>query len=180
MPDCCVCMHEMDMEEFDDPNESTHTCVRLDCKHAYHTKCVLKYMKETNFDCIMCNTKRNPIEIDGLVHQALVEVRKDKKYREIKRDLKAAAVAFRESKKVMTAAVNEFINQHKDEWKTHEKRREVLSLDAKLTRYVRSLVLAKPMLAGAIIPKLNGYYNNNGIGIPCMWMYRRTYFFFKY
>lgn len=179
MPDCVVCMHEMDMEEFDDPNESSHTCVRLDCKHAYHTKCVLKYMKETNFECILCNTKRNPIEVDGLVHQALAEVRKDKGYREIKRDLKAAAVSFKESKKVMTEAVTEFINSHKDEWQTNEKRKTVLSLDAKLERYVRKFVLAKPMLAGAIIPKLNGY-SRNGIGLPRMWPYRRTYLYFKY
>jgi len=78
MPECSVCMVDMDMEEYDDPNESTHTCVRLDCKHAYHTKCVLKYMKTTNYECILCNKHRNPIEEAGLIEQAVDEVKKDK------------------------------------------------------------------------------------------------------
>ena len=179
MPDCCVCMHEMDMEEYDDPNESTRTCVRLDCKHAYHTKCVIKYMKQTNYECILCNKHRGPTEEAGLIEQALAEVRKDKGYREIKRNLKAAAVTFKESKKVMQEAVEEFIKQHKDEWQTSEKRKAVLSHDAKLERYVRKFVLAKPMLAGAVLPKLNGY-DRRGLGLPRMWMFRRSYLFFKY
>ena len=180
MPDCCsVCFENMDMVEFEDPNESTHTCVRLDCKHAFHTKCVIKYMKETNYECILCNKHRNPIELDGLVIQAIAEVRKDKVYREIKRDLKAAAAEFRDSKKIMKAAVEDFIKQHKDEWRTNEKRKAIISLDAKLERYVRKFVLAKPMLAGAIIPKLNDY-SKNWMGLRCMWQYRRNYLYFKY
>jgi hypothetical protein len=136
-------------------------------------------MKETNYECILCNKHRNPIELDGLVIQAIAEVRKDKVYREIKRDLKAAAAEFRDSKKIMKAAVEDFIKQHKDEWRTNEKRKAIISLDAKLERYVRKFVLAKPMLAGAIIPKLNDY-SKNWMGLRCMWQYRRNYLYFKY
>lgn len=179
MPDCSVCMHDMDMEEYDDPNESTRTCVRLDCKHAYHTKCVLKYMKETNFECILCNKHRNPIELNGLIEQAINEVKKDKGYREIKRELKSAESEFTQSKKVMKQAVQEFIDLHRDEWQAHTHRKNVLSIDAKLTRYVKKFVLAKPMLAGAIMPKLYRYGTNALVGIR-MWQYRRNSIYFKY
>ena len=179
MPDCSVCMHDMDMEEYDDPNESTPTCVRLDCKHAYHTKCVLKYMKETNFECILCNKHRSPIEEAGLIQQAYAEVKKDKGFRQLKKELTAAASELTQGRKAMKQAVREFIDLHAHEWQLNAKRKNVLLLDAKLNRYVRKFVLTKPMLAGAIIPKLNMYSKNSLTGLK-MWHYRTRYMYFRY
>jgi exonuclease VII large subunit len=136
-------------------------------------------MKETNFECILCNKHRNPIELNGLIEQAINEVKKDKGYREIKRELKSAESEFTQSKKVMKQAVQEFIDLHRDEWQAHTHRKNVLSIDAKLTRYVKKFVLAKPMLAGAIMPKLYRYGTNALVGIR-MWQYRRNSIYFKY
>jgi len=177
MPECSVCMVDMDMEEYDDPNESTRTCVRLDCKHAYHTKCVLKYMKETNYECILCNKHRNPIEEAGLIEQAHAEVRNDKEFRRLKKEVRAAASEFTQTKKIMKQAIQEFIRSHADEWQANEKRKKVLSLESKLIRYVRKFVLAKPMLAGAVLPKLNMWSRNSISGLR-MWQYRSKYVHF--
>ena len=179
MPECSVCYTDMDMQEYDDPNESTHTCIRLDCKHSYHTKCVLKYMKETDYECILCNKHRNPIEVSGLIEQALDEVRKDKGYRELKKEFKTAASEFTQSKKVMQKAIQDFINLHKDEWRAGEKRKKVLLLDAKINRYVKKFVLTKPILAGATMPMLEGYGRNKITGIR-LWPYRRNTIHFTY
>lgn len=178
MPECSVCMHDMDMEEYDDPNESTHTCVRLDCKHAYHTKCVLKYMKTTNYECILCNKHRTPIEEAGLIEQAHAEVRKDKEFRRLKKEVRAAASEYTQTKKIMKQSIQEFIRLHADEWQANEKRKKVLLLESKLVRYVRKFVLAKPMLAGAVLPKLNMYTRNYISGLK-MWEYRTKYVHFS-
>ena len=171
-------MHDMDMEEYDDPNESTHTCVRLDCKHAYHTKCVLKYMKTTNYECILCNKHRTPIEEAGLIEQAHDEVKKDKEFRRLKKEVRAAASEFTRTKKIMKQSIQEFIRLHAHEWQANEKRKKVLSLESKLVRYVRKFVLAKPMLAGAVLPKLNMYTRNYISGLR-MWEYRSKYVHFN-
>ena len=178
MPECSVCMHDMDMEEYDDPNESTHTCVRLDCKHAYHTKCVLKYMKTTNYECILCNKHRTPIEEAGLIEQAHDEVKKDKEFRRLKKEVRAAASEYTQTKKIMKQSIQEFIRLHAHEWQANEKRKKVLSLESKLVRYVRKFVLAKPMLAGAVLPKLNVYTRNYISGLK-MWEYRSKYVHFN-
>jgi len=177
MSACSVCFNDMDMEEYDDPNESTRTCVRLDCKHAYHTKCVIKYMKQTNYECILCNKHRNPIEEAGLIEQAHDEVKKDKEFRSIKKELRDAASEFNKTKKIMRQEIQEFIRSHAHEWRMNEKRRKVLSLESKLVRYVKKFVLAKPMLAGAILPKLNVWSRNFISGLK-MWQYRRRYIYF--
>lgn len=171
-------MHDMDMEEYDDPNESTHTCVRLDCKHAYHTKCVLKYMKTTNYECILCNKHRTPIEEAGLIEQAHDEVKKDKEFRRLKKEVRAAASEYTQTKKMMKQSIQEFIRLHADEWQANEKRKKVLLLESKLVRYVRKFVLAKPMLAGAVLPKLNMYTRNYISGLR-MWEYRTKYIHFN-
>jgi len=36
---CNICYENMDMLEYNDPNESTLTCFKLECGHSYHTKC---------------------------------------------------------------------------------------------------------------------------------------------
>jgi hypothetical protein len=107
-------MEAMDMQEFNDPREKTDTCYKLDCNHAYHTKCVIGFLRETNFDCINCNRHKLPKEtltMQGHVMQAMDSVRRQKSIIKSRKSMEHAAKEYRQKllklKKEITALVKQ-------------------------------------------------------------------------
>ena len=180
MSECSVCFNDMDMEEYDDPNESTRTCVRLDCKHAYHTKCVLKCMKETNFECILCNKHRNPVEEMGLVVQALAEAKGDKKFRELKKEYDHLGSEFLKCSRQLKKETQEFIKRRGRELDIFSKRHDVLVAHSKIIRYAKKYALKTPILAGSMMPNLDGFNTDKFLGLKPKWKYKRSYFYYRF
>jgi hypothetical protein len=54
---CPICYEEMDMIEFQDTKESTETSFKLECGHAYHTKCIVTFLTRSESKCPCCNTR---------------------------------------------------------------------------------------------------------------------------
>lgn len=99
---CCVCQDDMDMEEFNDTRATTDTCFKLECGHAYHTRCIFQYMRETDYECLHCNVHRTPreeIEMTGLIAQTIEDLRSDPELRRLRQE---AEEAIREFKAVQT------------------------------------------------------------------------------
>lgn len=95
---CCVCQDAMDMEDFNDERQSTETCYRLDCGHAYHTRCIFQYLQETEYQCLQCNVHRTPrdeIEMTGLIAQTIEDLRSDPELRRLRQDVEEAIAEFR-------------------------------------------------------------------------------------
>lgn len=90
---CCVCQEDMDLEEYNDPRPNTETCFKLECGHAYHTRCIFRYMRETEYECLHCNVRRTPreeLEMTGLVAQTIEDLRSDPELRRLRREVEEA------------------------------------------------------------------------------------------
>ena len=81
---CAICLDDMDMKTFEDERNSTETCVKLDCKHAFHTRCIITCLSTQDKQCPQCNTAKT-IE-DELTGQGLMKmtVRRFKQQPEVK------------------------------------------------------------------------------------------------
>lgn len=111
---CCVCQDAMDMEDYNDERPSTETCFKLECGHAFHTRCIFQYLRETEYECLHCNVRRTPreeIELTGYIAQALEDLRADPEVRRLRREVEEAVAEFRaardEVKKALEAAAPE-------------------------------------------------------------------------
>jgi hypothetical protein len=149
MPECTVCYVDMDMETFNDPRESTETCLRLDCGHAYHSRCIISYLKRTNYDCILCNRNRDPITDRGRVEQAINAVRRDPGYREIKRELNAADASWKSARSSLKKDVADYLKTR--QYGITEKTKQCRLIRNRLERYVRKYILTSAELSGAVL-----------------------------
>lgn len=78
---CLICFDEMDMKTYEAEEQSTETCFKLDCEHAFHTKCIIECLQKTNHKCPSCNQRKSVVEEltrDGLVKQLASEIKKSK------------------------------------------------------------------------------------------------------
>ena len=83
----------MDLEDYNDPQSSTDTCFKLECGHAYHTRCIFRYMRETDYECLHCNVRRTPreeLEMTGLIAQTIEDMRSDPELRRLRREVEEA------------------------------------------------------------------------------------------
>ena len=70
----------MDMQQFKDERDGTQTCHKLECEHAFHTKCIVNFLTRTNHKCPSCNeykTAESELETEGVIMNLLKEVRRD-------------------------------------------------------------------------------------------------------
>jgi hypothetical protein len=65
----------MDMEEYDDRRETTATSFKLECGHAFHTKCIIDVLSRTNHKCPSCNKHKSSQQ----VNPRLLELKKDER-----------------------------------------------------------------------------------------------------
>lgn len=70
---CPICCEDMDMEEYDDRRETTETCFKLECGHAFHTKCIINVLSRTNHKCPSCNKHKSSEQQNPI----LLELKKD-------------------------------------------------------------------------------------------------------
>jgi hypothetical protein len=88
---CPICFEDMDMKEFKDENEGTVTCHKLECGHAYHTKCIVNFLTKTQQACPSCNKHKTPeqiLELQGILVETMKEVVKDPRIKFLKKDFK--------------------------------------------------------------------------------------------
>jgi len=97
---CNICYEDMDMAEYNDPNESTLTCFKLECGHAYHTKCLVNFLNNTQHKCPVCNkykTSDDKLDLDGKVRKLLLGLTKDPEVRSIKEEYNIAKNEYKAS-----------------------------------------------------------------------------------
>jgi len=160
---CPICFDEMDMREFQDPEQSTATCFKLECGHAFHTKCIIETLSKSNHECPSCNKYKTPdkeLEIDGVIVKLIGEIKKDQRVRIAKNEF---VVAINEYKGVLSK-----IKKEARDWVKN--RAKELKLDEHKKYYVDSIqsvlnstkIVAKemgPKYIGALKSQKTG--NNN-------------------
>ena len=118
---CSICFDDMDMKEFRDEQESTLTCFKMECGHAYHTKCIISLLTSSESKCPTCNSRTTPKK--KLEHAAVVK----KMLREVKltQQVQLASAEYKVAKKEMELAIKQM---KKDTIEWLQKRAEELKL----------------------------------------------------
>lgn len=151
---CAVCQDEMDMDEFGDARQTTETCYKLECEHAFHTKCVIDFVRRTHFDCVMCNRHHIPevkLSLDGLVKQAFQKTLRRREVRDINKEYKAVSKECREVVKKIQKEHREFIKAKQEEYGLNELRKRQGRVASSLKKMIKKTMLKiSPLTAGAL------------------------------
>lgn len=129
---CAVCLEQMDMLTYKDEHESTSTCFKLRCGHAFHTKCIVECLQRANKECPCCNDKKNLDEEmtnAGILINLIKEIRKDGR-------VKIAMDEYKEAKKELQDTTNQL---KIDVLEYSRKRKEELEYENKHKYFLKSI-----------------------------------------
>lgn len=121
---CTVCFEEMDMHAYQDERASTPTCFKLECNHAFHTKCIVECLQKTRHKCPSCNEDKNlegTLTKEGIVLELVDEVKKVESVKLAVDEFRKAKVEMSESLRIFKEDVKKYANQKKAEMKLSEK-----------------------------------------------------------
>lgn len=133
---CALCFEDMDMQMWNDEHDSTLTCYKLPCGHAYHTKCIIDCLTKSNIGCPNCNSHKSPREEftrRGLLMKAISDIKKNPELRYIKQEYKQSIQEIVQTRKRLQKEAREFIQQRKKD----------LCFDEKRSYYTRCLAAYK-------------------------------------
>ena len=151
---CPVCLDDMDMKSFEDERNSTETCVKLDCKHAFHTRCIRTCLSTADKKCPQCNTPKTfeeEITSEGLIKMC---VRRFKKQPEVKSLLQEMNIAKKElsgTLKVLREEVRKFIKEKVRELNMAPQRKYFIRCLHKMRKLIKDeATRLGPMYVGVI------------------------------
>lgn len=153
---CAICFEEMDMQSYQDGHDQTSSCFKLECEHAYHTKCIVTCLQKTQHKCPQCNSHKSPDKIltmEGLLSEVFDDVRSKK---ELKNDL----TEYKQSRKQLDNTIKLLKNDLK---KYAETRKQELQFQEKKTEYnnsIRKVKLKFLKICKEKGPLYYGAYNN--------------------
>ncbi len=154
-----ICFEDMDMASFEDQRENTETCIKLDCGHAYHTRCIVRCLSHLNQKCPNCNTTKSPsqeITREGLARKLVSEVKKDDDMKFLLTEYKEVREELSQAERQLRKDVKEFINKRKTELCVDEKRSYFMNCLSRIQSTAKAIARTKgPQYVGALSPERN-------------------------
>lgn len=120
---CPVCFDDMDMVQFRDESEGTETCFKLECGHAFHTRCIVQFLTRTEHKCPSCNQHKTPeekLEIEGVLKKLLLEIKKDGRVQIARHEFEEAKLEYKRVLKQIDTEAKEWIRNRAIELKVAE------------------------------------------------------------
>jgi hypothetical protein len=154
---CAICWDAMDMKEFNDERDGTETSFKLDCGHAFHTKCIVLALQKTKHSCPSCNKEKEPrqeLEITGLAKKLFTEALRDPEINELKKEMYASLTSYKELLNEHKKKCREEIYKLTEEMKIKENRDYFLkTLSVLKTRVKHKVSEMGPAYIGASLYK---------------------------
>jgi hypothetical protein len=140
---CAICWDAMDMEEYNDEHDSTETCFKLECGHAFHTKCIILVLQKTKHSCPSCNKEKPPaeaLEIVGLASKFFKQALRDPEVSALRKEFNLATTEYKNILKKHRKACREIVQKLTEEMNLIDYRSYYLKSLETLKREVKSKV----------------------------------------
>jgi len=161
---CPICFDDMDMETFEDERESTETCFKLECGHAFHTKCVVNFLTRTELKCPACNQHKTPeqeLEHEGIMRALIGEIKKDDRVRIAKDEHLQAKNEYRCKLKQLSDESKEWVKMKAAELKIDEHKKYYLNT---LQNVIKSGNIVAKEKGGKYVAAMNSTKGFSGRG----------------
>ena len=162
MDTCILCFEDMDMISFRDERVQTPSCIKLECNHAYHTKCIIRCLTVSNLGCPTCNKHKTPAQEltrEGLAKKLIGELKKDDEIKFLITEFKESSLEYNDTIFTLKKDVKQFISKRSNELQLSEKRKYMLECLAKIQSTAKLLSKTKgPEYTGALNTRLIGRY----------------------
>jgi len=122
---CPICYEDMDMLEYKDEAEGTETCHKLECGHAFHTKCIISCLTKSHHACPSCNKVKLPQEqlgIETLIRSTLMVVRRDPRVKDAKKEYETGKAEYKELLRQLQKEGKAWLEKRAEELKIKEYR----------------------------------------------------------
>ena len=122
---CSVCLDEMDMLEFNDPREKTDTCFKLNCGHAYHTACIIRYLSSSNHSCLHCNETKTPaqeLNAIGLAAKLKAKLSRNPEVQFLRHEMDESYNEYTQTVRALKAEIKQYVKGRVAELRVKEKR----------------------------------------------------------
>ncbi|NBO24455.1 MAG: E3 ubiquitin-protein ligase [Chlamydiae bacterium] len=166
---CPICLEDMDMIHYNDERESTFSCFKMNCGHAYHTKCIITCLSVEGKKCPQCNDKKSPsqeLSVEGLKKKYLGEIKRDKDIQFLMNELSLSDQEYSEARRQLKKDIQEFINKRKVELGMDVKRDYVLECLKRIRNDSKTIAKQKgPEYLAALDPS-EGRYRRGWGGTP--------------
>ena len=124
---CTICFEEMDMLSYQDEQDSTLHCFKLECGHAYHTRCIVDCLQRVNKKCPNCNIDKPPeqvLRMEGVVSKLLDEAKRSKDLRDAFQNYRTTLNALKDTVRELKNDTRDFIKTRKEELCIQQKRKD--------------------------------------------------------
>jgi hypothetical protein len=163
---CPICLEDMDMIHYNDERESTSSCFKMNCGHAYHTKCIITCLSIEGKKCPQCNDKKSAsqeLSIEGLKKKYLAEIKRDKDIQFLMNELSLSDQEYSEARRQLKKDIQEFINKRKVELGMDVKRDYVLECLKRIRNDSKTIAKQKgPEYVASLVPDEGRYRRSWG------------------
>ena len=163
---CPICLEDMDMIHYNDERESTSSCFKMNCGHAYHTKCIITCLSIEGKKCPQCNDKKSAsqeLSIEGLKKKYLGEIKRDKDIQFLMNELTLSDQEYSEARRQLKKDIQEFINNRKVELGMDVKRDYVLECLKRIRNDSKTIAKQKgPEYVASLVPDEGRYRRSWG------------------
>jgi len=157
---CSICWEDMDMQDFNDSQESTLTCFKLECGHSYHTKCIIMALSKTKHQCPLCNKEKSiqdKVEEQAYIKKILRKVSRLPSIKEIKQEIVVAKKQYRDIVLQLSADVREYAAKKSAELLLPQKRTYFLKCLSQGRKIIRDEFKGNNLITSLLFYKQNNW-----------------------